>query len=1202
MPINLTRLKEFRIPEDADRDAAIQARLEALYQAPVIAYEGLAQFAACKEQLLNCLDHIIGLDAQKFRKLTELRGLVEALTEASSPLDIQATFAVIKPALEASILDIEEHYREVDQSLIDHLPMHVCLDGVASNLCDMTKLFSSQIDTLVIQAKEHLLRQFAAHYVDYHRLLYVMDAASGQWIHLEGDHIHYTNGIYNLLAEEYGLTLVEDGRIPPGLDEHTEQAQVAFARQFNLSNVLASLEHCMDMSAIFSVPRGENITHERITVFFRRLQNIQIPPSDPEANYWERLYELDEEHYVYSAKEPFDDLFRCYLTELLTSRHLIEDAIADTAGLTLICNGRKVFRKTPAEREEGTAYYLHSPQYAALSEVQIEAILAEGALNTDFIKAILIDATERGLTTIVERLYALDEASRPGEEATMEALRIAASRGNQLLIDYFCQLPEADRPGREAIFRALHDVIDSPLMASDEERTAVVQRICERIPEPLRPNQAEIETMLNHAAYNGQVSLIHYFCHLLGDIRPRREAMLQAFGWAASQNNVDAVWYFCDELAEPWRPNQAEIEAAFQNAVINGQIDLIRYFCRLPEEMRPRREIVMQSLHEAIEQIEQEEIRQAVVRTMCEDLAEPLILNQADLEAILQHATSLGQVDVIRYVCSFPEGKKPSRAAMTAAFHWGLSQGQLNTVQYFFEEASIRPTQEKMDQIWAYAVRRGHQDIARYLCRLPETQRRPSHATMIAELSLAMQINAPLRFAMVLESLFTQVDADRPGRDLVLELAECCLGVCLAGYTEQVAACLNHLDAQDRYVQPLLTRVLERIPYLDAWELVPAVLSQEGGFQPDEEVITTLLGHAANQGQEDVVRFLCTQAPLHARPSKEAVAYALRQASIGTWRSLLASPPDERHLRVIDFLCQNLPEALRPDKSAMEKALLSAARAGHVHVFAHLEALFKDDVPPDARILEEARLTAWLHQHDELLTHLNRTIGPVTQPNPEVLSTVFLQEAIRVNPALITRLLNHHGKALTVKTLEKALDTLKERPLTRFKLDESGEFQPPQVLWEHAIKQRVMIYILDVNIMVKRRDMFSHNYQRILDAESGDEHTALEKARLLLNHYSRERRSPFGPLFTPPPPPYQEEIKRLLEQEFPDVNTMLAAIYNTLAEQSLRKNIEKIAMPRELGQCLGCIVKHLQQTEEECLEEASTIQVPAGGGGRRPME
>ncbi|MCF6776488.1 ankyrin repeat domain-containing protein [Thiotrichales bacterium 19X7-9] len=185
-----------------------------------------SDFNFAKAQLITLMNHIISLNPDGMDKLNELKVKIASdFTEAkiNSHPDRVAILHSMKKELELLYCNYQEEIKNADKANFNDLIVNQCYQGAYSNILMLSnRLTCTDFSSTIVQAKKEALIQLAAQFTKNNNLC-----------DIPGNEIHFTNTLYNHIANDYNLLTIEDAFIP-NIDGNTLEAFKAYV-QANLN-------------------------------------------------------------------------------------------------------------------------------------------------------------------------------------------------------------------------------------------------------------------------------------------------------------------------------------------------------------------------------------------------------------------------------------------------------------------------------------------------------------------------------------------------------------------------------------------------------------------------------------------------------------------------------------------------------------------------------------------------------------------------------------------------------------------------------------------------------------------------------------------------------------------------------------------------------------------------------------------------------
>lgn len=212
--------------------------------------------------------------------------------------------------------------------------LSVCLPGSTVNFTDSIEAFTPDVfQNKLLQIKKEILLQNITQILK-------QGKNKGELNYMEGNQQHYANGLFNLIAAtgKFGtLPLRNDAFIPERyLSERSGFYLNYFIPKleqvFTLDNVLLAME----MNVL--PPRDNTMSADVIQSF---LAHFGI--YDGWTGYAERLY-LQNDDYSFSPRENFDEAYRVFLVDMMSSKQLISGARCEiNASLSLLNSTTQIY-------------------------------------------------------------------------------------------------------------------------------------------------------------------------------------------------------------------------------------------------------------------------------------------------------------------------------------------------------------------------------------------------------------------------------------------------------------------------------------------------------------------------------------------------------------------------------------------------------------------------------------------------------------------------------------------------------------------------------------------------------------------------------------------------------------------------------------------------------------------------------------------
>ncbi len=308
--------------------------LKSIYHESVIEKYDTQQgnFERCKSQLMQLLDYIISLNESDFAIFKQYQQNVAELTKEHSPDNIKITLLSAKEMLESAVIFIQQTPQKIEKSHLDSFIVHGCLSGAFSNIAAITELYiSTQLNEKICQAKNDMIKAVAIEYLQDNRLLLLEDGSE-----LYGDEIHWTNGLVNSVACQYGLAETEDHLIPAEVYQH----RASFAEKVKPRvSCFSIIEHIM---ITHPLPE-EKCTYDAVVSFF---QAIEIPGNTSPHLQYERLFsppamnDSDDDSsasdYKWVRKDNIEQRYAAFLIDLFQREQYIENYIITIDELRLV--------------------------------------------------------------------------------------------------------------------------------------------------------------------------------------------------------------------------------------------------------------------------------------------------------------------------------------------------------------------------------------------------------------------------------------------------------------------------------------------------------------------------------------------------------------------------------------------------------------------------------------------------------------------------------------------------------------------------------------------------------------------------------------------------------------------------------------------------------------------------------------------------
>jgi len=285
---------------------------------------GEDNFDSCAEQLRLLLNYIIEIDKDKFKIISDLKENIKLnlifpkIEERKDPkapkvsdLNIRAVLCQIKPTLEKHLLLLKHKHHIISKKDIDQFYVTACFSGADSNLKNMMLLFyPNKIVSHAYKAYKEYIRQKAIEFcregglIDYYNY---------------GNEVHYVNGLLNVILDVSNLSLEIDELIPTS---EIANYKVQFLNWINGCFKPSEIIEIIMMS--WPLLNKARWSYNDVQNFFTYYENIEKDVMDPDVNYWEIMFELDDKTYEFIPKKEIELLYRVYVLHILNKEKILE--------------------------------------------------------------------------------------------------------------------------------------------------------------------------------------------------------------------------------------------------------------------------------------------------------------------------------------------------------------------------------------------------------------------------------------------------------------------------------------------------------------------------------------------------------------------------------------------------------------------------------------------------------------------------------------------------------------------------------------------------------------------------------------------------------------------------------------------------------------------------------------------------------------
>jgi ankyrin repeat protein len=320
-------------PQSTRTDISRQAEKKGVNLGPPVTYKNQNDFNVCKKQLLYLLDYIYRLNPEKLQQFLNYKNNIAASLSKKHPEnDIKCTLLQAKTAIEDALPSILANHHRLADNALERFEVKKCFPGASANINEMLKLFySTALSNFITQAKREIILQSAVEYIKQAKLLLLANNA----LHI-GNEIHVANGLFNFVADQYGLIKIHDPTIPHNL---IYDHNVLFASYVELRMTLPSIVYFITE---YYLPLPDLQTMPVITDFFTTFLSEEENNNKHKRQFWDALYIMGED-YQFTAKNNIEKLYKCYVVFKLSQLGLIEGYKAKIGDKELIFDGRQIY-------------------------------------------------------------------------------------------------------------------------------------------------------------------------------------------------------------------------------------------------------------------------------------------------------------------------------------------------------------------------------------------------------------------------------------------------------------------------------------------------------------------------------------------------------------------------------------------------------------------------------------------------------------------------------------------------------------------------------------------------------------------------------------------------------------------------------------------------------------------------------------------
>lgn len=338
-----------------------------------VKYQQQEDFEICKAQLIRLLDYIYQLNPRTLSKFASYKDNVDKLISSHSEVNIKCTLLQAKTALEEALPYIEGNYQRLDENALERFEVSKCYSGAALNIAEMLRVFyHSSLMLFILKAKREIILQSAAEYIQKEHLLLTQNGVA-----VFGNEVHLAYGLFNFVAQEYGLETVDDPFISyKTIDPH----EVAF-KAYLISKM--TLPAIINYITDYCAPLPDDIKIVSLTNFFSSFltgaENENENENEEKRQFWDALYTMDQRFNI-TKKENIENLYKCYVVFKLSKFGFLNGYIARAGSKDLIFDGGRIYciqspQKIDPPYEDVDVYEYHDYQFYPLTDEDIPFIL-----------------------------------------------------------------------------------------------------------------------------------------------------------------------------------------------------------------------------------------------------------------------------------------------------------------------------------------------------------------------------------------------------------------------------------------------------------------------------------------------------------------------------------------------------------------------------------------------------------------------------------------------------------------------------------------------------------------------------------------------------------------------------------------------------------------------------------------------------------
>ena len=323
----------------AEEKNQLSIKLTQIYGENPQEYKDSADFDLCKSQLLTLLSYIAELDTHKFALFKKYAARVSTLTHESAKPDIEVTMKTVKKNLEEALFNIENNYKKVDKVTLDSYEVEKCFSGASSNIYFVLTYIQScnsecTLNFFVQDAKMKLIQGKA--------LKFIKELSLNEH---PGNEVHYVNALFDAVAEQFGLPLIND----PFATQFNNNTIEAFKKYLTQSLTVSSFLHAL--STQLPLPPQvtinsdtEGMQHFKALNDFFQLLGYKEANREQYLNLYEETIDDLTFNPQYIPKEGFFEYCLTLLAEYLKQSNLLKDIHFKLKDISFINNDEKLMK------------------------------------------------------------------------------------------------------------------------------------------------------------------------------------------------------------------------------------------------------------------------------------------------------------------------------------------------------------------------------------------------------------------------------------------------------------------------------------------------------------------------------------------------------------------------------------------------------------------------------------------------------------------------------------------------------------------------------------------------------------------------------------------------------------------------------------------------------------------------------------------